>query len=152
MTPYPLDPVRAVGPMRLVLTSYPTHDAAVGAARGAVDRRLAACAQILAAESRFWWRGEVATAAESLVIFKTVPKRVGALFGYLRSTHPYEVPEIAEIDVPRVDPGFLRYLATTLDASAVAPPARSVRRRGAPRGRGGRRPPRTRAPPHRRSR
>ena len=152
MSPYPLDPVRAVGPMRLVLTSYPTREAGVAAARGAVERRLAACAQLLAAESRFWWRGRVETATESLVLFKTVPKRVGALFGFLKATHPYEVPEIVEVDVPRVEPGFLRYLATTLDASAIAPPARAVTRRGGPRARAARRPPRTRARPHRRSR
>jgi periplasmic divalent cation tolerance protein len=152
MTPYPQDPVHAVGPMRLVLSSYPSHEAAVAAARGSVERRLAACAQIVATESRFWWEGKVETASESMVLFKTVPKRVGALFGYLRSSHPYDVPEIVEIDVPRLEPGFLRYLAATLDATALAPPPASVRRRAAPRARAGRGPARTRARPHRRSR
>jgi len=151
LTPYPLDPVRAVGPMRLVLTSYPTREAALAAAHGAVERRLAACAQVIAAESRYRWRGRVESAAESIVLFKTVPKRVGALFAWLRAGHAYDVPEIVEIDVPRVDPGYLHYLAATLDASAVAPPA-AARRRAGPRGPGAPGPRRTRARPHRPSR
>jgi periplasmic divalent cation tolerance protein len=152
MTPYPPDPVRAVGPMRLVLTSYPGRDAAVAAAQGAVERRLAACAQLLDIESRYWWKGEIESANETLVLFKTVPKRVGALFAYVRTTHPYEVPEIAEVDVPRVDGGYLRYLASTLDASALLPPRPGPTRRAAPRARAGRPPRRTRARHPRRSR
>lgn len=153
MSPYPLDPVHAVGPIRLVLSNYPSHDAALAAARGALERRLAACANIVAAESRFWWRGEIETASESIVLFKTVPKRVGALFRYLKDHHPYEVPEIVEIDVPRVDTAFLRYLATTLDASALSPPLRRrITRREGRRDPAARGPARTRGRPHRPSR
>ncbi|HTT73095.1 MAG TPA: divalent-cation tolerance protein CutA [Thermoplasmata archaeon] len=151
MSPYPPEPVRAVGPMRIVLTAYPRREDALEAARAAVERRLAACANVLAAESRFAWRGAIEATTESLVLFKTVPKRVGALFAFLESTHPYEVPEIAELDVPRIHPGYLRYLAETLDASALSPPA-AARRRGGPRGRGVPGPRRTRARPHRPSR
>ena len=152
MTPYPLDPVRAVGPMRLVLSAYPSRDAALAAANGAVGRRLAACGTLLETDSRYRWRGKVVAARESLVLFKTVPKRVGALFEFLKATHPYEVPEIVELDVPRVDPGYLRYLALTLDAGAPPPPlGGGTTRRARPRARGARVPARTRAPHRRRS-
>ncbi len=152
MSPYPLDPVRSVGPMRLVLSSYPSREAALLATHGAVERRLAACGTLLEADSRYLWRGKVVAAREALVLFKTVPKRVGALFRYLKTSHPYEVPEIVEVDVPRVDPDYLRYLAVTIDSAAPPPPlGGGTTRRARPPGRAARAPARTRAPHRRRS-
>jgi len=146
VSPYPLDPVRSVGPMRLVLSSYPSRDAALDAANGAVERHLAACGTVVEGDSRFWWRGKVVAEHEALVLFKTVPKRVGALFEYLRAHHPYEVPEILEVDVPRVDLGYLRYLAVTIDSAAPPPPlGGGLTRRAGRRDRATRVPARTRA-------
>ena len=152
MSPYPLDPVRAVGPMRLVLTTYPSREAALTAVEGVLTLRLAACANLVPVDSRFWWKAKVEAASETLVVFKTVPKRVGALFRHLADAHPYEVPEIAEVDVPRVASSYLRYLAQTLDRLSPPPPlGGGITRSGGRRAREGRRPGRTRAPPHRRS-
>lgn len=148
MTPFPVEPERARGPMRFVLSSYPTREAAQAAAKAALSYRLAACASLLAQESRYWWRGRLESADEWLVVFKTAPKRVGALFRYLKEAHPYEVPEIAEVDVPRVDPAYLAYLTATVDpSSGPHAGASGLTRRGGPRGRGVRHPGRTRAPP-----
>jgi periplasmic divalent cation tolerance protein len=140
-------------PMRLVLSAYPSRDAAVKALEAALARRLVACGSVVPAESRYWWNGRVEAASESLVLFKTVPKRLGALFGFLRSTHPYDVPEIVELDLARVDAAYGDYLAEVLDpASLAARDRRPPRRPGAPRGPGAHAPRRTRARPHRRSR
>jgi periplasmic divalent cation tolerance protein len=153
VSPYPPDPVRAVGPMRIVMTAFPHREAALSAARGALERRLAACANLLPADSRFVWRGRIESATEVVVLFKTVPKRVGALFAFLETVHPYDVPELVELDVPRVGSAYLTYLARVLDASALSPPLASrARRPGARRGPGARVPRRTRAPRRRRSR
>lgn len=151
MSPYPLDPVRAVGPARLVLTTYPSRDAALAAVDGVLARRLAACANLIPIDSRYWWKGKVEGAGETLVLFKTVPKRVGALFGYLDRSHPYEVPEVVEVDVPRIADRYLRYLAATLDPFSPPPPlGGGIRRSGGRRAPGARGPGRTRAPlPHR---
>ncbi|MGP8078609.1 MAG: divalent-cation tolerance protein CutA [Thermoplasmata archaeon] len=153
MTPFPVEPARAMGPMRLVVSAYPSPDAALAAVEGALARRLAAGASTQPADSRYWWNGRLESASESVVVFKTVPKRVGALFRYLRENHPYEAPEILEIDVPRVDPGYLTYLGRTLDAYALEVPAGPrPTRPGARRARGARTPARTRATHRRPSR
>ena len=150
MSPYPLDPARAIGPLRIVVTTFPSPEAAATAVREALARRLAACGTVVPVRSEYWWEGEIASASEALVLFKTVPKRVGELFRFLGEHHPYEVPEILEIDVPRVAPGYLRYLAATLDASSPPPPlGGGTTRRGGRRARGARGPGRTRAPRHR---
>ena len=152
MSPYPLDPARAVGPMRLVLTTYPSREAALTAVDRALALRLAACANLVPVDSRYWWKEKLEAAAETLVVFKTVPKRVGALFRYLGDAHPYEVPEVVEVDVPRVATGYLRYLADTLDRLSPPPPlGGGITRSGGRPARGARRPGRTRAPRRRRS-
>ena len=153
MSPYPVEPARALGPMRFVVTTYPSRDVALAAADAVLNRRLAACANIVSAHSRYWWKGRVEAADESLVLFKTVPKRVGALFRFLEANHPYEVPEVVEIDAPRVGAAYLRYLVATIDPTSLPPPLGGrTRRRGAPRARGARGPRRTRAPLRPRSR
>jgi periplasmic divalent cation tolerance protein len=153
VTPFPLEPARALGPMRLVLSAYPSVAAAREAVEGALERRLAACASVLGAESRYWWRGSLESATESLVVFKTTPKRVGALVRFLKERHPYEVPEIAEVDVPRVEPAYLAYLERTLDTRPPgAEPGRPPRRWAGRRAPGARRPARTRGPHRRPSR
>ncbi len=149
MSPYPVDTARALGPMRLVLTAYPSAAAARRAVDGAIARRLAACASEVDERSTFRWKGRVERAAETLVIFKTAPKTVGALTEYLAASHPYEVPEVIEIDVPRAEPAYLAWLTGVVDpssrASLVEHPTRPVGRRG----RGARVPGRTRARPPR---
>ena len=153
MSPYPLEPARSSGPMRLVITTYPSRDAAVAGAEEVLKAGLAACANIVPAHSRYWWKGRLESADEALVLYKTVPKRVGALVRHLEVHHPYEVPEVVEVDVPRAGRSYLRYLADTLDRDAPPPPlGGGSTRRGARRGRGARPPGRTRAPPRPRSR
>ena len=149
----PLEPARSLGPMRIVLTTYPSVDAATAGAEAALRAGLAACANIVPIRSRYWWKGTLESAEEAMVLFKTAPKRVGALFRFLEVHHPYDVPEVVELDVPRVGGSYLRYLAATLDPSSPPPPlGGGVMRRGGPRGRGARAPRRTRARHHRRSR
>ncbi|HXY47024.1 MAG TPA: divalent-cation tolerance protein CutA [Thermoplasmata archaeon] len=153
MSPDPLDPARAFGSMRLVLTTYPSSKAARRAIESVLERRLAACANVLAIDSRYRWKSRIESARESLVLFKTVPKRVGALLTFLEVSHPYETPEVVEIDIPRANAGYLRYLESTLESAIPFGAGRSgATRRAVPRGRGARGPGRTRAPRRHRSR
>ena len=153
MSPFPIEPARAQGPMRFVVSTYPTREAALAAVDAVLRAKLAACGNVVAVHSRYWWKGSVESADESLVLFKTVPKRVGALLRFLETTHPYDVPEVAEVDVPRAGSAYLRYLAATLDPDSPPPPlGGGPTRRGAPQARAARVPRRTRAPHRRRSR
>ncbi len=151
MSPLPIEPARAVGPMRLVLSAFPSEAIARRAAEGAVDRRLAACASELAQTSSFVWRGRRERVREVLVVFKTAPKTVGALLRFLAEHHPYDVPELVELDVARADERYLAWLTGTVDPASRGRPARP-RRPGGRRGRGARAPARTRERPRRPSR
>ena len=132
--------------MRIVLTTYPDPGAAEEQIGRILEARLAACAQRLPIEARYWWKERIERANEQLVLFKTVPKRVGALFEAIQRGHPYEVPEIVEIDVPRVVPAYLDYLAREVMQESPPPlGSGELTRRGSHRGRGAARPPRKRA-------
>ena len=151
MTPYPADPEWAKGPMRIVLTTFPSRERALTAVSGALAEHLAACGNVIPIDSRYWWKGRVQSESEALVLFKTVPKRVGALFRYIAEHHPYSVPEILELDVPRAAPEYLSYLTTTLDRASLPPSPRGrVTRRAGRRAPAARAPGRTRGQPHRR--
>ena len=153
-----MDPVDATGPMRLVLCAFPDEASARAAVDRALSARLAACAQRHPVDSTYWWKGRIEAQQEVVVVFKTAPKRVGALFRQLAEGHPYEVPEILELDVPRVHVPYLTYLAETIDRDAAPLPLgggllpvgrAGPRRPGSRRVRGVPRPGRTRARPRR---
>ncbi len=153
MTPFPIEPARADGPVRLVLSTFPDERSAVRFARAAVRRRLAACATLLPVRSIYRWNGRLVDDAERLVLFKTAPKRVGSLFAFLDERHPYTVPEVAEVDLPRVLSRYAAWVDTATRAGAEeGRVARLTSRPARRRGLGGPPPARTRARRRRRSR
>ena len=78
-----------------IATTTDSAELAAGLARGAVEARLAACAQVIGPlTSTYWWRGEIDTAQEWQVIFKTTAARYAQLEQHLRTNHSYETPEI----------------------------------------------------------
>ena len=76
-----------------------------------VGERLAACANILdGMESLYWWQGKIQRAVESVCIFKTTSSAYAALEQRARELHPYEVPCIVALPVPRGHAPFLRWV------------------------------------------
>ncbi len=73
-----------------------------------LERRLAACVQVLGPmESRFWWEGRVDSANEWLCLAKTTADRVDDVVAAIGEAHSYETPEVL---VTAVDGGSERYL------------------------------------------
>ncbi len=98
-----------------VVTTVDTEEKAQEIARALVERRLAACAQVLGPiTSTYWWQGQVETAQEWLCILKTREELYEELEQTLRSIHPYEVPEILATPVAAGNPAYLAWLDETL--------------------------------------
>ena len=70
-------------------------------ARSAVEKRLAACGNVISgrALSIYRWKGKVEQAREVLLILKTTRGRLSALEAELRRLHSYEVPELIALPV-----------------------------------------------------
>jgi len=144
VSPYPVEPVRATGPVRLVLSTFPDPASARRVGAAAVESHRAACVSYLATDSTYWWQGRRVDAREVLALFKTAPKRVGSLVEFLRRHHPNEVPEILEVDVTRAHPPYVAWVDRVTGAAAEEGRiARLSSRPAAPRGRGGSPPRRT---------
>ena len=92
--------------MRVVFVTVPPEQAD-RLAETVVQEKLAACASLVGpVASRYWWKGRVETAQETLIILKTSAERAAALVERVRSLHPYEVPEILCLDVAEAHPPY----------------------------------------------
>ncbi|MFE5591916.1 divalent cation tolerance protein CutA [Streptomyces sp. NPDC056549] len=107
----------------MIVTVRTTTDARAKAdalARGAVEARLVACAQITGpVTSVYHWRGAIETSEEWEVVFKTTEARYQALEAHLLAAHDYETPEILATRVTRVSEGYARWVERETEAAAV---------------------------------
>ena len=95
----------------LVVTNLPDRAAAESLARTLVERRLAACVNVLApCRSTYRWEGKLQTDEEHPVLIKTTRERYAALEAALREGHPYDVPEIIAMPVERGLPAYLDWV------------------------------------------
>ena len=102
----------------LVITNLPDRDAAVKVAHALVERRLAACVNVLAGcTSIYRWKGEIENAQEVPVLIKTRSALYEELEAAIRELHPYELPEIIAIPVVR---GLAEYLAWVGEGTSIA--------------------------------
>jgi len=96
----------------LVFTNLPDRDAALELARHLIERRLAACVNVLApCSSVYRWQGELEHADEVPVIVKTRATRYAELESAIRALHPYELPEIVAVPIVRGLPEYLDWVA-----------------------------------------
>ncbi|WP_214413872.1 divalent-cation tolerance protein CutA [Sphaerisporangium fuscum] len=76
-----------------------------------VERRLAACAQVIAPiASSYSWRGEVERSDEWLLFMKTTAERFGELAACVRELHSYDVPEIVAVPLVAGTDDYLEWI------------------------------------------
>ena len=96
----------------LVLNTLPDRPQALALAGKLVERRLAACVNVLAeCTSVYRWQGRIETAAEVPVLIKTTTARYAELEQAIRELHPYELPEIVAVPIRGGLPGYLQWVA-----------------------------------------
>ena len=95
----------------IVLTTVATPDEARRLADGLLEKRLAACVQILAIQSAYRWKDAVQREPEQLLLIKTRAARYPAVEAFLRANHAYETPEIVWLPIAAGSPDYLRWLA-----------------------------------------
>jgi periplasmic divalent cation tolerance protein len=92
---------------RVVLTACGTRENARDLARALVERRLAACVQMLPIDSIYTWQDCVEEGAEILLLIKCKETDYGEIEELIRALHDYETPEIVALPV---EAGFAGYL------------------------------------------
>ncbi|WP_171166377.1 divalent-cation tolerance protein CutA [Streptomyces sp. I05A-00742] len=94
-----------------VMTTAPDEETARRLATGAIELRLAACAQIDGpVTSVYRWQGAVETDTEWRVLYKTTSARYPDLESHIRAGHPYDVPEVIATPVTAGSDAYLAWL------------------------------------------
>lgn len=99
-------------PILVVLTNLPSREEGLALARALVERRLAACVNVLAeCTSVYRWKGEIETAAETPLLIKVPSAGYDALERAIRELHPYQLPEIVALPLSAGLAGYLDWVA-----------------------------------------
>src|SRR5690349_1152471 len=94
-----------------VYTTFPGLVEAEEAAKVIVERRLAACANILPGMvSHYWWQGKVERAEEVVALFKTRASLAEPLRAAIKELHSYDVPAISVLPIESIDRDYLNWL------------------------------------------
>lgn len=94
----------------ILYTTWPDAEMAQALGRTAVERKLAACANVLAPmRSIYRWEGEVQTEAETPMLLKTTAGAAERLRALILEHHPYDTPCIIALktDSPLCNPAYL---------------------------------------------
>lgn len=96
----------------LVITNLPDYSSAERLAKALIERRLAACVNVMApCRSVYNWQGTVEHAEEHPLFAKTPADRYDALQQAIRELHPYELPEIIAVSLEAGLPAYLEWVA-----------------------------------------
>ncbi len=104
--------------LAIILSTYPDMDTARGAARRAIESELAACVNMARISSIYRWKGEVVEEDEILALFKTTDKAAPKLKDAILESHPYDVPELVELDAESAGP-YMDWVAGSVSVDRV---------------------------------
>ena len=95
----------------LVYTTWPSLVEAERAGRTVVERRLAACVNILPGMiSHYWWQGAIERGEEVVMILKTRASLAEDVRAAVKELHSYTTPAILVLPIEGGDPAYLDWL------------------------------------------
>jgi periplasmic divalent cation tolerance protein len=99
----------------LVLTTCASEQEAERIARALVERRLAACVNILRGlRSLYRWKGALQEDEECLLLVKSRRDLFDRLRAEIESLHSYELPEVVALAIVEGSEGYLSWLEREL--------------------------------------
>ena len=102
----------------LVYTTWPSIVEAEAAGRQIVERRLAACVNILPGMvSHYWWEGKIERAEEAVMIVKTRASLAEPVRAMVKEMHSYTTPAIMVLPVESADLGYHQWIVAETAAS-----------------------------------
>jgi periplasmic divalent cation tolerance protein len=100
----------------LVLTTAGSEEEARKIANILVERRLAACVNIVPRiQSVYRWEGKVETGEEFLLIIKTTKTRSADVQAAIRELHSYDLPECIVTSVEGGSAEYLKWIEESVD-------------------------------------
>jgi periplasmic divalent cation tolerance protein len=104
-----------------VYTTFPSLVEAEQAGRTIVERRLAACVNILPGMvSHYWWEGKLERGEEAVMILKTRASLAEPVRAAVKELHSYATPAISVIPVESIDQAYLQWILAETENAAKA--------------------------------
>lgn len=101
---------------RIVLTTTGSEEEARKIAQALVERRLAACVNIVGPiHSVYRWKGAVESAPEHLLIIKTTSAAFPHVRDAIRELHSYELPECVMLSLEAGSEEYLKWIGDSVD-------------------------------------
>jgi periplasmic divalent cation tolerance protein len=101
---------------RIVLSTAGSEEEARKIAQALVERRLAACVNIVGPiHSVYRWKGAVGSAPEHLLIIKTTESAFPRVCDAIRELHSYEVPECVMLPIEAGSEEYLKWITESVD-------------------------------------
>jgi periplasmic divalent cation tolerance protein len=98
-----------------VVTTAGSEEEAERLSEALVERRLAACVQVVGPiSSRYRWRGKVEHEREWQCLAKTEAAAYPQVEAAIRELHSYDEPEIIALPIAQGSDGYLRWISTGL--------------------------------------
>lgn len=102
-----------------VYTTYPSVVEAETAGRALVERRLAACVNILPGMiSHYWWEGAIERSEEAVMLIKTRASLAEPVREAVKAGHSSSTPAILVLPIESVDQAYLHWLLTETEPEA----------------------------------
>ena len=99
----------------IVLTTVGAKEEARAIADALVERRLAACVNIVGPiESVFRWKGEVDFANEYQLLIKTTDAAFEAVRAAIKELHSYELPDCIRVSIEDGSAEYLKWIAESV--------------------------------------
>jgi periplasmic divalent cation tolerance protein len=100
---------------RIVLTTTGSEEEARKIARVLVERRLAACVNIIPQiESIYRWQGKIEESREWLLLIKTSVELFPAVSDAIRELHSYDLPECITVNITDGSAEYLQWLGDSI--------------------------------------
>ena len=100
---------------KIVLTTAGSHEEAGKIARALVERRLAACVNVVAIESVYRWKQTVESAEEWLLVIKTTAAAFDDIHAAIKQLHSYELPECVMLPIESGSQEYLEWIGESVD-------------------------------------
>lgn len=95
----------------LIYSTFPSPEAAEAIGRFLVERRLAACVNILTGMTSIYrWEGKIARDQEAVMIIKTRQGLADAVIAEVRQQHSYSNPALVVLPIVGGSADYLRWL------------------------------------------
>jgi periplasmic divalent cation tolerance protein len=100
----------------VILVTAKNKKEAVKIARGLLEAKLVACANIVdSVQSLFWWQGKIDSSKEVLLILKTKKLLFKKVAAKVKSLHSYQTPEIIGLPIVNGSEDYLSWINSSVE-------------------------------------